>query len=509
MSIPKHSRATVIAIVLFLCFDFLTLGLNIWVTMRIESQAVGINLAGRQRMLSQRMVKTLLQLDNTLKRDEPTANGLQELQLTFRLFDDTLRGFSEGHITQSGTEQEIFLPAVSGQAARYLVEEANHVWAPYRERIVAVLEADGTQLLHALPAAVTAAERYNLQLLSLMNRLTSELERETQHEAQQVRLVQSVAFLLALLNALVALVLYQCRMKATDQQKDLLDEIINRVSASILVLDEAHQVVQANRTAENMFGYGAGELNGLPLKSLLHGSDGNQIGKSRDGATFMAESVRQDGEFGGRALQIVTISDVTLNRKHEAHLTTLAYHDLLTQLPNRMLFDDRLQQEIAHAQRHNLMVGVMFLDLDHFKPVNDRYGHDVGDQLLREVARRLQEVLRETDTVSRRSGDEFTLLISDAQGRESLSLVADKLIACIEQPICVRGIELHISVSIGISQFPIDGADSATLLAHADEAMYRAKQHGRGRKEFYSNGEAHAPTGTATPPGYAEGLDGQ
>lgn len=509
MSIPKHSRATVIAIVLFLCFDFLTLGLNIWVTKRIESQAVGINLAGRQRMLSQRMVKVLLQLDNTLKRDEPTVNGLHELQQTFRLFDDTLRAFSVGHKTLGGNEEDIFLPAVRTPSAQFLITETNQLWQPYRQHILAVLTADSQQILHALPAAVSMAERHNLQILSLMNRLTSELERETQHEARQVRLVQSIAFLLALLNALVALLLYQRRMKAADQQKNLLDEIINRVSASILVLDESQRVVQANRTAENMFGYGTGELTGLPLKSLLHGSDGNQIGKCRDGSTFMADSVRQEGDFSGQQLQIVTISDVTLNRKHEAHLTTLAYHDLLTQLPNRMLFDDRLQQEIAHAQRQNQMLGVMFLDLDHFKPVNDRYGHDVGDQLLREVARRLQDVLRETDTVSRRSGDEFTLLICNALGRDSLTLVADKLIACIEQPVCLGEITLHISVSIGISQFPLDGADPATLLAHADEAMYRAKQHGRGRQEFYSNEPPHTPAGKAVPPGYHEGLDGQ
>lgn len=481
----RESRAAIIAVALFLFFDALALGLNFWLTARIESQAVGINLAGRQRMLSQRMVKVLLQMDNALKRDESIAHQLQELRITFSLFDETLSGFDKGHLTLDGQDKRVFLPAVQGEDSRALIEEAVRTWLPYRTKVSRVLEASPRDLLIALPLAVDHAEQNNLHLLGLMNRLTSELEQQTQHEASQIRHYQGAAFLLALINFFGAFWLYMRRVRAAHRTQDLLDEIINKIAASVVVLDAENRIIKANHTAEKLFDFNSGELSGRPLNELLFGQEGTLIGKRRDGSTFMASSQRNHANVEDQPLVIETISDVTRQRATEKHLSTLAYHDLLTQLPNRLLFDDRLHLEIAHAQRREQKLGIMFLDLDRFKPVNDQHGHDIGDMLLREVAHRLQDALRETDTVARRGGDEFTLLINDAGNHEAVGKVAQLIIELIGTPFTIAGIELSIGCSIGISLYPDDGSDGETLLAHADEAMYAAKAAGRATYRFY------------------------
>lgn len=163
----------------------------------------------------------------------------------------------------------------------------------------------------------------------------------------------------------------------------------------------------------------------------------------------------------------------------------LATHDTLTGLPNRMLFLDRLEQALARAERRNALVGVIFIDLDRFKRVNDTLGHASGDQLIREVAQRLRAASRAEDTVARLGGDEFVVVIGEAGGVNDILQVAEKMLTAIGRPFRIAGHELFSSCSIGISVFPNDGTDSSTLLKHADTAMYHAKQHGRDRLHLY------------------------
>lgn len=482
----RQSRGALVAVALFLLFDSLALGLNFWLTARIEAQAIAINLAGRQRMLSQRMVKVLLQLRNATAHGEIPSASLHELETTFTLFDDTLTGFERGHLTRGGNDDSLFLPAVEGPVARSLVSEASELWKPYRALVAELLEGPPETLAQNLPAAVDYAERHNLQLLKLMNQLTTQLEQQTKHEASQIRYYQGAAFALALLNFFGAFAIYARRVRAAHKDRDLLDDIINRVAASVIVMDNDTRILKANRTTEQLFGYPPEALNGRPLSDILRGSEGNLIGQRRDGSTFLASASHALLDVGGRELLIDTIDDITQQRMNEERLTSLAYHDLLTRLPNRLLFEDRVRHELTHAQRRGEKLGVMFLDLDRFKPVNDTYGHETGDLLLREVARRLQATLRESDTVARRGGDEFTLLISHAENREALARVAKVIGDLLSTPFDINGEELQIGCSIGISLYPDDGNDAQTLLTHADEAMYRAKEAGRGTFCFYS-----------------------
>jgi diguanylate cyclase len=171
-----------------------------------------------------------------------------------------------------------------------------------------------------------------------------------------------------------------------------------------------------------------------------------------------------------------------------AALQHQATHDALTGLPNRLLFIDRLGREIAHAERDRHIFAVLVVDLDRFKVINDTLGHGPGDQLLIEIAQRLSSAIRSADTVARTGGDEFLLLLTDIREAADAAVIAAKIISELDKSVSIGGTEVHTSASIGISVYPADGSDSDTLVAHADEAMYFAKQAGRDSFQFFSPG---------------------
>jgi diguanylate cyclase (GGDEF)-like protein/PAS domain S-box-containing protein len=190
------------------------------------------------------------------------------------------------------------------------------------------------------------------------------------------------------------------------------------------------------------------------------------------------EMVALAGESPARPLRslIGTVQDVTERRRMEERLSFLALCDPLTGLPNRRLFADRLHHALLAARRADSRLAVLFLDLDRFKAVNDDLGHDIGDQLLIEVSRRLRSTLRDADTVSRLGGDEFAILLEDIESRAAAESIAEKLSAALKAPMVLDGHEVVASGSIGIALFPEDGTTSDTLLKQADGAMYRAKK---------------------------------
>jgi hypothetical protein len=250
----RNSRIAITAVVLFLLFDFTALALNFWLSWKIEQQAIAINLAGRQRMLSQRMVKSLLQIEDARRNGLSPAASLDELRLTFDLFDNTLQGFSSGHQTRGGANEKMFLDPVREEGAKRIVNQAVTIWMPDRSLVSAVIAAGESGLGASLPAAVSSAKQHNVELLALMNQLTTELELLTQKEASRIRIYQGSAFAFALVNFFWAVWLYLRRIRIFNRSHNLLDDIINKVSASVLVLDEAGFVIKANQTAEMMFG---------------------------------------------------------------------------------------------------------------------------------------------------------------------------------------------------------------------------------------------------------------
>jgi len=172
--------------------------------------------------------------------------------------------------------------------------------------------------------------------------------------------------------------------------------------------------------------------------------------------------------------------------RHAESLQHLAYHDSLTSLPNRGFFSKLLNHGIGQAQRHKKTLAVLFIDLDRFKYINDTLGHEAGDALLQEVARRLKGALRESDTVARLGGDEFVVLVEDVGDKGGMGVVAHKILSALVRPFVTLGQEFHVTASIGISFYPFDGRDERSLMKHADIAMYRAKEEGKNNFQFYS-----------------------
>ncbi len=225
-------------------------------------------------------------------------------------------------------------------------------------------------------------------------------------------------------------------------------------------------------------GLKAGEITEYQREKRLVRRDGSPV--------WVSVTVSSMRDANGNQRFICVVKDIQRQKQAEEALLRLANHDALTGLPNRVLMQDRLGQAIMHAHRTRRHVAVMFIDLDRFKHVNDSLGHDAGDQLIVEIARRLSSSLRESDTVARQGGDEFVVVLPDLPGEDDAAKVARKLLDNLFQPLLLRGQEVFPSGSIGIAMYPRDGEDSTTLLKCADSAMYRSKGQGGNDYAFYT-----------------------
>ena len=198
-------------------------------------------------------------------------------------------------------------------------------------------------------------------------------------------------------------------------------------------------------------------------------------------------SAKSERDENGKVLySMAGIVDVTERNKADKEVQQLAHYDSLTGQPNRILLQERLQYALIRAQRENNKVGVLFVDLDRFKWVNDTLGHACGDELLKDVAKRMQDCVRQEDTVARFGGDEFVIILYGFSGDEEPPHFAQRFLDALSKPITLKGVEINNSASIGIAIYPMDGKDVETLLRNADMAMYSAKEHGRNNYRFFS-----------------------
>ena len=263
-------------------------------------------------------------------------------------------------------------------------------------------------------------------------------------------------------------------------------------AAGVCVTELNGRIIDCNMTFASMLGFNRAELIGQNISSLYaRPVERDELAAMlRDAMTLNSVEVELRRKFGaplwvlqnltlaGDAVHM-TVVDISDRKRAEEQIEFHAYHDVLTHLPNRKLFTDRLMQNVTRARRSARPVAVMFVDLDHFKNINDTLGHEAGDELLLEMSRRLRDCVREDDTVARLGGDEFTIILAELRHPEDAAGVAEKIIEAVQAPMTIAGTTLEVSASIGISLFPDDGSDPETLLRNADSAMYRAKESGR------------------------------
>lgn len=371
-------RRLITAIVMFVALDLSVLMINLWLANQIAQDAVAINLAGRQRMLSQQTTKALLLTTRATTPNEVNA-AAQEVDLAFGLFERTLLAFADGGQTTGGDDAPVTLQAVEGEAAE-VVARARTLITPVRGLLPAAATAQEGR-------AYTAAADYmvgnNREILALMNRLTTALEHDSVRRSRDLRAIQTGAFVLALGNFLVI----------------------------VLGMLRRHRQME----------------------------------------------------------------------KESERWREMARHDPLTGLANRKAFTETGLGILARARVDGSAGAVLVIDLDGFKPINDRFGHATGDQVLVQLAARLESTARTTDLVARLGGDEFAILCPNLHDPEHIGQFCNRLVAAIgdiPDDICPGN---ALGASIGIATYPKDGYDLHHILGQADRAMYAAKQAGGSR----------------------------
>ena len=296
-----------------------------------------------------------------------------------------------------------------------------------------------------------------------------------------------------------------------EKSQSQLQAIIHNAMDGIITIDETGAILGFNPAAEHIFGYTQQEILGRNVNLLMPepersahdgfiqryiqtgetkvmGVSGREVVAVRkNGKPFPMEVSISEMVLGGSRYFVGIVRDITERKLAEQKIAHLAHYDYLTDLPNRALFLSTLEHSIRLARRNNFKVSVLFLDLDGFKQINDTLGHDAGDLLLREVSKRLRHIIRESDTVARVGGDEFTFVLNNTESNAGVALVADKIVAALAEPFDLKGKQCHIGGSIGISIFPDDAGDLGQLVSQADEAMYLAKQSGKNTHRFYSD----------------------
>jgi diguanylate cyclase (GGDEF)-like protein/PAS domain S-box-containing protein len=292
------------------------------------------------------------------------------------------------------------------------------------------------------------------------------------------------------------------------QREARLQAILNKAADAILTIDGDGLLMSANAAAGRLFGYapdsmvalrldrlipvGIGEAAGLDAAGLLRmiacgvTHEYELPGWRSDGSEFPLAMSVSEVELPDEHLFVAILHDLTEQHMAQERIHRLAHHDTLTGLDNRLSLNLRLDQLLAQTRRSGGTAAVLFIDLDHFKKINDTYGHQTGDLLLIAVSQRLQELLREVDTIARLGGDEFIVVTSGTVTPDEASNIAVRIVDALTAPYHLQGKTVHSGASVGVAMFPSDGDDGSTLLRHADTAMYAAKNQGRGNFQFFS-----------------------
>ena len=297
-------------------------------------------------------------------------------------------------------------------------------------------------------------------------------------------------------------------LKKTEEQLKMAAYVFESTADGIAVTDTNGYLLSINPAFEEITGYCAEEVLGQPSDMFRTRQNSRKFylqihrqimakgrwqydmwSRRKDGEAFLAHFtvsvVRNDD--GEPAFYVSVFNDITDRWNKDKHLKHLAFYDPLTDLPNRTLMMERLEQKIIHAKRTPCQLALMFIDLDNFKLVNDQLGHDVGDQLLKITAKRLLDLVRESDTVARLGGDEFIFILNNPHSKEQAYEVANRILNSINDPVEIRGMAIEIAMSVGVAMYPSDATSADQLIKHADTAMYKAKSLGENNIYFFAD----------------------
>ena len=279
--------------------------------------------------------------------------------------------------------------------------------------------------------------------------------------------------------------------------------LFTNAGIGIIILDANSSIEYINEKALNIFGYKSGELVNTNFSTLIHSTDQDYLeqfikiahssspsefmGIHKDNSAFPVELNISSKILNQTCIYTVIIRDITEIKKNEETLKHQAYFDSLTGIPNRTLFLDRSEIALNQAKRSKEGLGVIFIDLDEFKELNDTLGHDAGDIMLKTIAQRFINCARKSDTVSRRGGDEFTILMPRIKNIEDAIKLAERILDSNKNAISIKDKMVFQKTSIGISIYPRDGDSIETLINNADKAMYAAKESGKNQYSFYNS----------------------
>jgi diguanylate cyclase (GGDEF)-like protein/PAS domain S-box-containing protein len=389
-----------------------------------------------------------------------------------------------------------------GEAEAYLAKHKVDI-------ILLDLGLPDAQGLEAVRRAHVAAPRVPLVVLTALD--DESVAAETLKEGAQDYLIKGEIEARGLLRALRYAVERKGMEEALFVEQERAQVTLNSIGDAVACTDLLGNISFLNLAAETMTGWSWQEADGRPMTEIVRILDAtsrltipypmkievepnqtvhlpdNCVLIRRDGCEILIEdSVAAIHDREGMVTgAVIVFRDVSAARVMALQMAHSAQHDFLTGLPNRMLVNDRVNQAIALAERHMTKVAVLFLDLDGFKHINDSLGHAIGDKLLQSVTKRLLSCVRGADTVSRQGGDEFVVLLSEAQQLEDAAVAARRMLDAVAQAHPIDLHDLHVTASIGVSMYPDDGQDAETLIKNADTAMYQAKENGRQSYRFF------------------------
>lgn len=456
----RHQTLLTVLVTAFLVLDFSLLFINFSLSQRIEQNAQFINLAGRQRMLTQLIAKDLLLLPDANGNND-AANRWQNLINNMSLFDATLKAFADGGSTLDADKIPVTLKALKDTRSQELIQQATGLWEP----IYQMLQSTNSQQIPDPVLTKRYATDGSNRLLLLMNELTVHVESLSQQNISRLRTVQLIIFLIVLLSFFAMLIWLESINRANANSRQQLTQLTKHLNEAVLLIDAQKNICFANSTACQLLKQSEGDLVDTPIEhwlpSVLTKQQLNLNAKVYSVDTAIVSSLPSE-------LRMISLNDITEKLSLKAQTTT----DPLTGLLNRIGLSE-YYQELCH--RH-CPIACLFLDLDKFKPVNDQFGHAVGDVVLHIVAKRFVRCLKDTDAIARVGGDEFVILFPAPAHEDDLDELCDRLEQAISQPIQVEQHRAKIGVSIGLAMADANTLSLDELLMRADQAMYLAKE---------------------------------